>query len=96
MSAKRLYTAVLDYKGGTFIAQVRAPSPGAALSKWVSEIKDEDLTEWGIGRGELANITKSEDVVPLDGPLNVWCVSGSVRGGLALINVIATDESPET
>jgi len=95
MSKKGIYTIVLDYKGGTYIAQVTAHSPVAALPKWASKIKGEALSEWGITRDELAKIIKSDHVIPVDGCVNVWCTSGSTHGGLALVNVIATAESPE-
>jgi len=92
MSKGKLYTIILDYKGGTYIAQVRADSPVEALPRWLSRIKDNELADWGTTRGELTNIMRSEGVVPLDGCVNVWCISGSGRRGLVLINVIATDE----
>jgi hypothetical protein len=33
MKTEKLYTVVLDYLGGTYIAQVQASSPAAALPK---------------------------------------------------------------
>lgn len=96
MISGKFYTVVLDYAGGTYIAQVHALSPAAALSKWVSKIRKEDMAKWGIRRKELADIVRGEEVVPLDGCLNVWCVCGTVRSELALINVIATRESRDT
>jgi len=93
MKSEGLYTVVLDYAGGTYIAQVQAASPAAALPKWVSKIKHGELAAWGIGRQDLAEIARSEKIVPIDGCRNVWCVSGSVRRNLALINVVATSAS---
>ena len=93
MTQNRLYTVILDYKGGTYIAQVSADSPAAALPIWLSQIKNDALAEWEITRKDLISILKSEHVVPIDGCVNVWCTSGSARGNLALINVIATDGS---
>ena len=37
---------------------------------------------------------RADQPVPLGGLLNVWCISGSAKKGLALINVVATDQSP--
>jgi hypothetical protein len=93
MINNRLYTVVLDYKGGTYIGQASGDSVTAALSQWVSRIRDEELAEWGITRDELSKIARSDKAVPLNGCLNAWCLSGSTSGGLALINVIATDQS---
>jgi hypothetical protein len=94
MTASKLYTVVLEYKGGTYIAQVSASSPAAALPKWVSGITAEELAEWKITPDELTTITKSDDLVPITGCFGVWCVSGSTKDGLVLINVIATDGLP--
>jgi len=93
MTKNRLYTIVLDYKGGTYISQVSALSPAAALPKWLSKLKDADLMEWGITREELTGITKSGNIVPLDGCVSVWCISGSGRRGLVLMNIVATRRS---
>jgi hypothetical protein len=93
MTKNRLYTVVLDYKGGTYVGQASGDSATAAVSRWVSRIRDEELVEWGITRDQLSRIARSDDAVPLSGCLNVWCLSGSINEGLVLINVIATDES---
>jgi hypothetical protein len=93
MTADKLYTLLLEYQGGTYISQVSGASPAAALPKWVSEISAENLTEWRITRNDLAAITKSDGLVPIDGCYGVWCVSGSTKDGLVLINVISTDGS---
>ena len=86
MTSKKLFTVILDYRGGTYIDQTSADSPAAALTKWVSKIKEEDLAEWKISRSELVEITKSNDLVPLNGCLGVWCARDSTKHGLALIN----------
>lgn len=97
MTDNRLYTVILDYKGGTYIAQVSARSPAAALPKWLSNLKNADLAKWGIARDELAKIiNSSESVVPLDACLNVWCTSGLAKRGLALVHIVATDGSPDS
>ncbi len=93
MTDNRLYTVVLDHKGGTYIGQASGDSVTAALSQWLSRIRDEELAKWGITRDELSKIARSDEAAPLNGCLNVWCLSGSTKGGLVLINVIATDQS---
>lgn len=93
MTKNKLYTVVLDFKGGTYIGQAAADSIVTALSRWLSKIEDEELVRWKITRDELSDIVKSEEPVPLDDCINVWCLSGNAKGGLALINVIATDQS---
>jgi len=60
MKPKKLYTVILDYAGGTYIAQVQASSPAVALSTWVSKIKGGDLAEWGIRRKSLLRWFKAQ------------------------------------
>jgi hypothetical protein len=91
MTDIKLYTIILEYRGGTYISQVSADSPSAALLKWPSELEDGLLAELGITRNELSNILKSGQAVPINGCVSVWCISGSVKNDLALMNIIATD-----
>jgi len=93
MTNSRLYTIVLDYRGGTYIGQASGDSVTAALSQWVSKIPHKELAGWGITRDELSEIVRSDEPVALSGCVNTWCLSGSTNGGLVLINVIATDQS---
>lgn len=93
MTKNKLYTVVLEFGGGTYIAQVSGDSPGAALPDWLSRLHDEDLARWGTTRSELTSIIESDPPSPIDGCLGVWCLTGSVKKGLVLINIIATDGS---
>ena len=93
MTNTKLYTVVLDHAGGTYIGQESATSASKAAFQWITSIPDEELIRWGIAREELAGIVRSDQPVPLAGLLNVWCISGSAKQGLALINVVATDQS---
>jgi hypothetical protein len=90
MTNNGLYTIVLDYKGGTYIGQAYADSLTNALAQWLSGITDEELARWQTTRDELSNVVNSDRPIPLSGCTNVWCLSGSIKDSLALINVIAT------
>jgi hypothetical protein len=48
---------VLDYRGGTYIAQVVAGSPSGAVALWLSKLEDKDLHQWKANRKALADIT---------------------------------------
>jgi len=90
---KKLYTFVLEFGGGTYIAQVSAESPVAALPDWLFGLRDDELAKWGTTRSELNSVIESDHPVPVGGCLGVWCLTGSVKKGLVLINMIATDGS---
>src|SRR5436190_19720752 len=87
-----LYTFVMDYNGGTYIAQVRASSPTIAVGKWAREL-DQNAVH-GIrakSKAKLIRQMKDEMLSPVTGVLNTWCVSTILLGKLALIHLVKTD-----
>jgi hypothetical protein len=93
MTAHGLYTILLEYAGGTYVAQVEATSPITALSAWISKRSDTELAPWGIKRTDLSEIVTSDSPIAIDGCVNVWCITGSAPKGLLLIDIVATDTS---
>jgi hypothetical protein len=80
MTSPGIYTVVLDYNGRTYISQVPAESPPIALERWLAALKDDELAVSGITRKKLTRIKEDENLVDLDGCVNVWCISGSGEG----------------
>jgi len=94
---QQLYTVLLEYKGGTYISQVRSSNPLVALSEWTSQLLERDLIEWGLDRDQLARIVAAGDVVPLENRVHVWCLSGvDDHDEQLLVNIIATDEAQQS
>ena len=91
MTRTKLYTVVLDYKGGTYVGQSPGASPKSAVLRWVSGLSEADLSAWKIARRDLHQTVKSDNAVPLTGCRNVWCLTGSMENKLILINIIATE-----
>ena len=87
-----LYTFMMEYAGGTYISQIKAPSPKSACLKWAKSL---DISQIGGMRDKskqsLLEQMKEEKPVPLDGLLNAWCVTAYLRRGLVLINLIKTE-----
>ena len=92
-----LYTVVMDYRGGTYVAQVSARSVTAALKLWSEGLDTGVIDELGREqKKELIHHTtdfRVEKPVLLNGLVNVWCASALTSGGLATINVVATNPS---
>jgi hypothetical protein len=87
----KLFTIVLDHRGGTYIAQVRAVSPASALTAWAHQLPFQDVP--GIGEATAAALDerlRREPPMALDGLASVWCTGSVVRGAYALINIILT------
>ncbi|RTQ52208.1 hypothetical protein EJV47_04050 [Hymenobacter gummosus] len=86
-----LYTALLDYRGGNYVAQVSAPDAHLALQQWAAQLDYQlipglDSASWQQLQKRLAE----EAPVSLDGVLNVYCQTVTVQGQLALIHLVET------
>ena len=95
--ANMICTFVMDYKGRTYISQVREKPPRRALRKWAQQLDTSPITGMGPkAKAQLiTDLGQSDNApTPLTGVLNVWCASSFVRGGVAQINMIQTDEDP--
>ena len=86
------YTFIMDYAGGTYISQVKAPSEKSACLKWAKNLEVSQIQGLGLkGQEFLIQQMKEEGPGPLDGTLNAWCTSAIIRGKFALINLVQTD-----
>jgi hypothetical protein len=89
-----LFTIVLDYRGGTYIHQVRAASALTACRKWARELSVADIYNLGrTGKEDMVTQLENDKAIPLEDAKNAWCFCVTARGKLALINVIKTDQS---
>jgi hypothetical protein len=88
-----LYTFFLDYKGGTYISQIRAASPSKATEAWARKLKR--MTIQGMGdksKERLAQELSDEVPIPIDGLERTWCSTALIQGQLVLINLVETAE----
>ena len=87
-----LYTMVFDWKGGTYVSQVRARSVHTAFKKWAKGLNANEVPGLGrAGHGQLCREMEAIESVSIEGLRNVWCRTCALRGELALINAIQTD-----
>ena len=93
LAKSKLFTIVLDHRGGTYLAQVRAASPASALTVWARQLPAQCVP--GIREATAAALAKrlrEHPPVALDGLVNAWCTGSTVRGAFALVNIILTRE----
>jgi hypothetical protein len=90
MSHEKLYTMLLEYKGGTYVSQVSGNTVGVAIKKWAKAVSDQELKSWGLTRAEITRLA-NDNPLPLVGCSNVWCLTDSTKKGLILVNVVATE-----
>jgi len=86
----KLYTVVLDFRGGTYIGQVSKESPDKAAEEWAKAVSPDDARAWKLNKGELLKLLRGDKPTALNGCIGVWCFSGEIEGHLALVNVVQT------
>jgi len=85
-----LFTAILEFDGGTYISQFHASSPkNAAMKHSVHLVGIKGMSTLAI-RKRLADRLSSEAPIAIAGIGRVWCCSASVGKRLALLNIVAT------
>ena len=88
-----LYTFIFEFAGGTYVSQVKAASPKSACVKAAQNLNPAEIAGLGTKTKELLiEQMKGETPVPLNDISNVWCNSAVIRGELAVINVVQTEE----
>ena len=86
------YTFIMEFAGGTYISQVKAPSQKAACVKWAQSLDVSQVKGLGLkGKESLIEQMKDESPVALDGLSNAWCTGAFLRGEYALINLVQTE-----
>jgi hypothetical protein len=85
-----LYSVILDFRGGTYVAQVIQASPAEAVTTWAAAISEDDALSWKLDKGKLLEMVSQDNPIALRGHESVWCLSGNIGGHFALINVIQT------
>ncbi len=88
----QLYTFFLDYKGGTYVSQVKASSPRRALAAWAETLQEADINGLGSSAKKKLINQINQPPTPLNHIKNTWCYSALLRGDLALIHFTMTKE----
>lgn len=90
-----LFTFVLDYKGGTYISQVVAPTVGEAIAAWPRVVNWDVIGIQSSSRFEkqLRLDVSGDNPVALDGMSNVWCISPRLGKSVGTLHIVATVRS---
>ena len=92
MSETNPFTFLVEFKGGTYIAQVDAVDVNRALNFWRAEKLNEVA---GLSKTKVDQFNGIVDslFVPVDKTKNVWCLTATIDGEFFLMNVVATAKS---
>jgi hypothetical protein len=85
-----LFTLVLEFDGGTYISQFRAPSVHRAVAEYTSRLMRNKVVSPLLVRRRLADALSAESPVAIEGVRNVWCCSTSIGKKFVLLNIVAT------
>lgn len=85
-----LFTVILEFDGGTYISQFQAVSSDDAAVKHADYLVGLTGMSTLSTRRRLANGLLADRPVAIEGVRKVWCCSASVRGKLALVNIVET------
>ncbi len=85
----RRFTAIVEFRGGTYISQLHTTSVSEAVAAWMAgpwpaEIDDLSADE----RVTLIDQLADEEPTPLEGLEAVWCVAAVVGDDLALVHLV--------
>ena len=88
-----IYTIILDWKGGTYIYQVRERSVDGAVQTWARELDTSPIAGFEPSlREQLSSDLEHEAATPLEGLTNAWCNDAVLGDELALIHVVKTEQ----
>jgi hypothetical protein len=90
-----LFTALLEFDGGTYISQLRSTSPSRAAKKYAAQLVTNEALGTLTLRKRLATAVSGEKPVAVNGVRNVWCCAVSVGNKLALLNIIQTNDDTQ-
>ena len=87
----QLYTFFMEYKGGTYIAQIIETLKNAPV-RWAEELEVSKIQGFEArDYEELVSTMKVDEPVPIRGLTNVWCVTAVVGAETAIIHFVETD-----
>lgn len=88
------YTIIMDWDGGTYLYQAQGQDVHRAVCRCIEELDLGPIPGMGpAARTRLAADVRKQEPVAITGLTNVWCYSASVRGELAILHVVRTDET---
>jgi len=91
-----LFTVIMEFDGTTAAAQIRARDCDAALYGWLKELDTDGA--YGLTKAQRIHLKAAYrpgvhgTPVPINGLGNVWCLTVSVNGSLALLHLVKTVE----
>ena len=87
---RKLFTFILEWMGGTYIEQVSATNVKEATLGWANNLDFSLIDVLEKYKPEFISDVRNEDIVAIDLLEHIWCITPSINGTLALVNIIET------
>lgn len=85
------YTFITEFRGGTYISQVKETDLRAAMILWSRNLNLKQIQFLGEkGKSELQKELENESPTSIHGVDNVWFFSIRIKSGILMVNVIET------
>ena len=88
-----LYTYILEFRGGTYIAQVYAHTIEKSVPKWIEKLKSKQCIVPFLGLKSISTIENninSEKIIKINGSQNIWCFAFQIKQGFGLVHIVKT------
>jgi hypothetical protein len=87
------FTFIMEFAGGTYVAQADGESVEAAASTWVNSLRFRDIEGLSAENYSiLVRQVKDYQPVVLSGVKEVWCITLLLDDRLVLVNCVRTAE----
>jgi hypothetical protein len=86
-----MFTFIMEFRGGTYVSQVKAASVAAAFVEWSKRLQVDEIQYLGpTGKAEIIGMAKEAEPTLLKGLINVWFESFAIKQGFARVNIVKT------
>jgi hypothetical protein len=86
------YTFIMQFRDGVYSSQVSGNDLRQSIISWVQNLSLSEIKHFSKkSQSELIDILAYEVPIPIEGLLNVWCLSLSLKTGFLMLNIIKTD-----
>jgi hypothetical protein len=85
---KQLFTVLCEFRGGTYVSQVRALDEQHAFMAWADALRRDRPMGDEVDKIARKVIEETEPLNALNGLSGVWCWTANVEGDFLLTNIV--------
>lgn len=91
LNKESLYTFIMNFKGGTYISQVKGDDEKEACQVWAISLNIDDIEGFDVNtRLLIFKELENEEATQITGTKNVWIIGLDLSGNFAIVHIIKT------